>query len=409
MKIQSTSLTVITISLFIAFLQIGWGLMFVAPATAHELTGFIATEGRFFFNSPLNPEQKENNGSISVQPEYYHEFQNGSSFTITPFVRLDSADSKRSSFDLREFKYQLIADSWELQVGVDKVFWGVTEFLHLVDIINQTDLTESIDGEEKLGQPMVHFSLLRDWGVVELFVLPYFRERMFPGENGRLRTGLVIDQDNSIYESSAEEHHMDFALRYSHTIGDWDIGLSHFQGTSREPTLLLGFAPDGEIVLIPYYEQIAQTSLDAQLVVGAWLLKLEAIYRTGQDEQDFFASTGGFEYTLTGIVGTNMDLGVIAEFAYDERGEQATTPFNNDLMAALRLVANNAASSELLAGIMQDLDTSAHVFTLEASHRLTDHIKVKFEAGFFFDQPEEDLLYSMRDDDYLRLELFYYF
>jgi hypothetical protein len=51
-----------------------------------------------------------------------------------------------------------------------------------VDIINQTDLVENIDGEDKLGQPMVHFSYFGDWGVVDFFLLPYLRERTYPGK-----------------------------------------------------------------------------------------------------------------------------------------------------------------------------------------------------------------------------------
>jgi len=58
-----------------------------------------------------------------------------------------------------------------LQVG----FWGVTEFQHLVDIINQTDLVENIDTEDKLGQPMINLALINDWGTVDLFIMPYFR------------------------------------------------------------------------------------------------------------------------------------------------------------------------------------------------------------------------------------------
>jgi len=32
-----------------------------------------------------------------------------------------------------------VADDWELTTGVSKVYWGVMEAVHLVDIINQTD------------------------------------------------------------------------------------------------------------------------------------------------------------------------------------------------------------------------------------------------------------------------------
>ncbi len=390
-------------------LQIALVILPAASLTAQEFSGSLTTEGRFFFQNPLHQEQRDHNGSLAILPEYYHAFADSSSITIAPFLRLDTADSKRNSFDIRELSYLTFTDTWELQIGISKVFWGVTEFVHLVDIINQSDQAESMDGEEKLGQPMVHLSLLREWGVVELFALPYFRQRTFPGINGRLRSSLLIDQDHPLYESRAEEHHLDMAIRYSHTIGNLDFGLSHFQGTNREPTLLPELNKQGQIILTPYYEQISQTGIDLQLISGEWLLKLESTYRTGQGELNFWAATGGIEYTITGVADTNMDLGIIAEYVYDDRSEQATTIFNNDLMAGFRLAVNNAASSEILAGFMTDLDTASQIVTVEASHRLNDNLKAILEVGIFSNIPEDDLLFSIRDDDYIRIELSYYY
>ena len=54
------------------------------------------------------------------------------------------------------------------------MFWGVTESVHLVDIINQTDFAGDIDGEDKLGQTMLSLMLQRDWGEITAFVLPAF-------------------------------------------------------------------------------------------------------------------------------------------------------------------------------------------------------------------------------------------
>ena len=73
---------------------------------------------------------------------------------------------------------------WELRVGVDRVFWGVAESQHLVDIINQVDFVEHPDGESKLGQPMVHLTWSGDWGALELFGLSGHRARTFPGPVG---------------------------------------------------------------------------------------------------------------------------------------------------------------------------------------------------------------------------------
>ena len=287
-------------------------LPILSHAWAMELSGYVAAEGRYFFNEPLYPDQERNNVSLALQPELYHEWKGGSSFIFTPFFRLDSVDEERTHFDIRELNYLWLTDHWELRIGVGKVFWGVTEFFHLVDIINQTDLVEHIDHEEKLGQPMLQLTVPSDWGVLELFVLPYFRERTYPGKKGRLRSPLHVDVDEAEYQSSREERHIDYAVRYSHTVGGIDFGLYYFTGTGREPTLRLRFDSFGRPQLIPFYEQIGQTGLDAQVVTGNWLLKLESLFRTGQDD-DFFASISGFEYSFVNIASSGIDIGLIGE------------------------------------------------------------------------------------------------
>jgi hypothetical protein len=375
---------------------------------AHELSGYVAAQCQYFFHDPLFPEQARNDASLATKPEYYHEWEKGSSFTATLFARIDSADPERTHFDVREFNYLWIGDSWELRIGIGKVFWGVTEFVHLVDIINQTDLVEDIDGEDKQGQPMVNLSLIRDWGTVDLFVLPYFRERTFPGPKGRLRTEPPVDTDNPQYESSAKQHHVDFAVRYSHSIGTWDFGIYNFNGTGREPTLLPDLNESGKPVLIPFYEQINQTGLDLQMVAGNWLLKLEALYRTGQGEP-FFSSVTGLEYTLVNIAQTGVDVDLIGEWAYDDRGEFATSPFQNEAILGLRLAVNDAASTELLIGFSNDLESSGHFLNVEASRRFGDNWLLSLVSRFFFDLPENDPYISLRDDDYIQLELAYYF
>jgi len=239
-------------------------------------------------------------------------------------------------------------------------------------------------------------------------LLPYFRERTFPGHKGRLRSALEVDTESARYESARKERHLDFAFRYSHTIGDWDFGIYNFDGTGREPTLLSGVNANGESVLIPFYEQVNQTGLDIQVVEGNWLFKLEALYRTGQRE-DFLASVGGFEYALENMVSSGMDLGMIGEWAYDERGDEAATSFQNDAMFGLRLAVNDAASSELLLGFIQDLEGSSRALSIEGSRRVGDNWLVSVESRAFLDQPEDDPLYSLRDDAFFQLELACYF
>ena len=375
---------------------------------AHEFSGRIAAEGSVFFQDAQFPEQERDSVSVVLEPEYYHEWSGGSSVILVPFARVDSADPERSHVDIRELNVLWLADPFELRLGVGKVFWGSTEFVHLVDIINQTDLVESSDAEEKLGQPMLQLSVPFKWGVVDAFVLPYFRERTYPGRRGRLRSEPAVDTDNPTYESSAEEYHTDFALRYSHTIGDMDFGVYHFVGTGRDPTLVPTADGNGATVLVPFYEQINQTGLDLQWVVGRWLLKFESLYRTGHAES-VFAATGGFEYTFVGVLGSGADVGLIGEYAYDNRGDTATTPYQNDVMAALRMSLNDAAGSTLLAGLISDAETSASIAIVEASRRIGSRCKLSLETRMFNHLSEDDPAYSLRDDDFVQLDLTYYF
>jgi len=160
--------------IFLAWIFVSSSML--VNAADGEWSGYIATEWRIFSDSPTDPVQHGDNTSLSAQAEYYREWNAGKqSFRFTPFLRIDGRDNQRSHFDIRELNWTTVNDNWELTAGIGKVFWGVTESQNPVDIINQTDLIESTDGEEKLGQLMLKLNLAREWGNIELFVLPGFR------------------------------------------------------------------------------------------------------------------------------------------------------------------------------------------------------------------------------------------
>ena len=377
-------------------------------AQGFELSGYLALESRVFPQSPLLKEQYSGgNISFSAQPELYFEWANGDrSILFVPYVRVDQHDGGRTHFDVRELYWQKVWDSWELSIGLRKLFWGVTESQHLVDIINQTDLVENLDTEDKLGQPMMNMALIRDWGTINLILMPYFRERTFLNNRARLRVPVAIDTGGATYESEAEQKHIDWAVRWFHTLGIFDIGLAHFSGTAREPGLRA--SRDGRPVLVPFYSTIDQTSLDLQATAGGWLLKLEAANRSGQGDR-FFAMVGGFEYTFANIRSTGIDVGVLMEYHYDERGKDALTPFDDDIFVGSRLAFNDVQSTDLLAGVIIDRDTRASFLNVEASRRLGDRYRLEVEMRSFINASERDLFYGLRQDHYLQLEVLRYF
>ncbi len=401
------------------FLSVSAVMVAAAPGMAQgpvveTASGNITAETRIFSSEPAYPGQRRHSAALALDPEFYLEWEDYTSLTVAPFVRLDSADPRRSHVDMREFYLQIVRDDWELGVGVSKLFWGVVESYHLVDIVNQTDLVESPDLEEKLGQPMVNLTLIRDWGFVDVIYMPWFRERTFAGRHGRLRSALPVEPDLTDYESAAGQRRADFAARYTNSFGDWDVGVYHFHGTSREPSLRPALDKAGRPVLAPLYEVIHQTGADVQYTTGPWLWKLEALYRSGQRnlrgmEQDYAGFVGGVEYTFYSLFGGNADLGLLAEYLRDTRGAAATIPVQNDIFAGARLGLNDAQDTAILGGVIQDMTGSTRIYAVEASRRLGESWRLAVELRLFTDTEPQDPFHGFRNDDFIQVELGYYF
>jgi hypothetical protein len=371
------------------------------------VAGRVLVESRGFFTRPEIAGQSRVPVSIAIEPEF--SIRSGDhDFRIVPFLRVDSMDSERTHFDVRELLWRTGRRNWELRAGIGKVFWGVTESQHLVDIINQTDFVENIDGEDKLGQPMAVFSLLPRWGSIEIFLLPGFRQRTFAGEKGRLRFPIRVATELAEFEAPSRKRHVDVALRWSGHTGPWDIGLSHFRGTTREPLFSAGLDAKTSPVLIPRYDLIDQTGLDLQATRGGWLWKLEAISRGGQGRR-FQAATGGFEYTVGNVWGKGLDLGLLAEYLVDSRGNSANTPFQDDLFLGLRLEFNDAQTTRMLAGTIVDRKTGAAFASVEAGRRLGERWRLNLETRLLMGLRAGDYLYGLRNDDHIQLELSWYF
>ena len=390
-----------------------------------ELSGRFSVESRLYPDSALHSGQRSHAGGFTAKPELYAEDEEGRSLTISPFFRYDSADPRRTHADLREAFLLLYGEAgegeWELRLGVDRVAWGVAEVRNIVDIVNQTDLVEHPDEKTKLGQPMAHGTWSADWGALELFLLPWHRERTYPRRAGRLRSGLVVDHDKATYDSAAGERHMDWAVRYSGSFGLVDLGLSWFDGQSREPVLRpvpLGPLPTA---LAPHYEKIRQFGLDAQLTTGPWLLKLEAIRRLGAsnrpalengfqgEEDDYGAWILGGEYSLYSVFDTEAEITLLSEWHWDGRGpERATNAFENDLFLAVRLALNDVEGTEFTLSVAEDLDHAGQVFGFEAQRRLDDNWLLELEGTAFHGVDwRGDALYGVRRDSFIALSLVY--
>lgn len=385
------------------------GLPSLAQAELYfERSGYIAAEARYFADTESEVQQTGAQFSVAAQPKLLWEWNDGNdALALEAFVRRFDADEERNHRDLRELSWVHVADEYETRIGIRRVFWGVTEFQHLVDVINQIDQVEALDGEDKLGQPMINLSLARDWGILDLFVLPGFRERTFAGEEGRFRPALPVSND-ARYESDDEDQHIDYAVRWSNYIDLFDIGLHAFQGTNRDPVMNVEVI-NGQPTLVPMYYQMTQVGLDLQATIDSWLWKFETRYRDTEPES-FMAAQAGFEYSFYGVFDSDSDIGVLVEYGWDERGKDAASLGQNDLFAGARLTLNDIDDSALLIGGGYDLDYGSANLVIEGSKRIGNRVKVIIDGNLFLaDDQDDTVIYSVRDDDYVQAAVEYYF
>jgi len=224
--------------------------------------------------------------------------------------------------------------------------------------------------------------------------------------DGRFRPPVPVDTDEVLYESSSEESHVDFALRYSHYIGDVDIGLHAFSGTSREPRFVP--ATDGQS-LLPVYDQIDQVGVDLQYTTNAWLWKLEAIARDGHSDT-FAAAVGGFEYTMYQLGDSSADVGLLLEYQYDGRDEyEPVTVNDNDVFVGARLALNDIQDTAVLAGYSYDTDTGETFVNIEAERRFGDNWFAELRVRAFSGAEQGDTTYWLQKDDYVQLSIARYF
>jgi len=425
-------------------------LLAATAAPAIEFKPRLEGEGRWFYQAGEEPLL----GSVAGTLEFFQGWDEGKQRIVGElFQRVDDNDDSRTHGDVRELYYQVIGEDFEFRLGARRVYWGVTESRHLVDVVNQSDFVENIDNEDKLGQPMMNLALIRDYGTIDLFLLPYQRARTFPGAEGYPRLPFPVQAREALYESNQEQAHLDYALRYANAFGPLDLGVAWFDGTAREPRLLpcvrSGASgtylnnpgprpacdapnylstfvtppplpppppPDqiaqqyaaevrANLVLVPYYDRLKQASIDAQYVIGSIALKLEALHRE-QQQRGTWAAVTGFEYTLGDIWATGADIGLLAEYLYDEKDEFLGVLVDDELFFGSRLALNDVAGSQLLAGVVANRENfNSRLFGVEASRRLTDDWRLAFEARMFSKLPSDGVEAFLADQDFVTLTL----
>ena len=362
----------------------------------------VGVETRYFKNPPKWARQSTDNLQTSVEGfiEVFYPLNSSHSITINPFFRKDGVDENRDLLDIREGYWLFESDPIEVLVGFNTVFWGVTESINLVDVINQTD-TGDFSGNQKLGQPMINLQFLPKYGTFSLYLLPYFRERSFSGSKGRFRGLTEIEKDNSEFESTESLHNLDVALRYSHYFANVDFGVSYFKGTSREPLIF----PNKAAGLFPYYGQINQIGLDFQYTYVDLLFKTEVIVRDGFSET-YAAAVSGFEYTFYQTFDSDSDFSILIEYQHDGRSKNEPQILSDqDIFVGYRITLNDVSDSSFQGGIIHDTSRYNSTTFLEYETRIYENFSFQVSVTEFSEAQTSDPSYIFDSDDFIQIKL----
>lgn len=385
-------------------------VILTSQSHALDLENKLTLETRIFPDKTTNEIEHRENLSAAYEPTIKESsLSKKTEFTFTPFGRIDEQDSSRTHLDIRELNIHGKEDSWEYLAGISRVTWGHCASFHIVDFISQLDFVEHPVWQPKMGQQMVNLKKHFDNHGFEVFVLPGFRERSFVGRDGRIRFTPRFDMSQTTYESSAEENHTDLAGRYFYKDDVLDLGIYHFWGTSRDPSVTPSTDTDGNDVFALYYPIVHQTASHIKAQIGDTTLKFEGVHRVGQGDV-FNATITGFEHSFKKVFNSNYDLNWLTEYHYtDSRSAGALTPFENDLFVGAILFLNDEGKSWIGAGEIFDMSSSAQSIVVLFHTKLTDSLKLATEYRGLTALPSDDPVYSIRRDGFFQAELIYTF
>ena len=392
----------------------------VLPAAA-ELAwyGSLTAEGRIFFHAPRQDDQYDHGGGAALELGGLYAPSEAFQAAFESYFTYDTSVEDSHRIDLRELHASHIDDAWRLRLGVHRVAWGASDVVSVVDVINQRDGLAWPGLSNKLGQPMVMLTIWPSRGRLDLYYLPAFREFPFPADRGRLRPPRPVATEHAFFETGSSRYSHDYAMRYHLSVHQMDLAFHVFEGRNRTPYLV----PDEEIpeefrpeniergtVFVPLYENILQIGVEMLWATGAWLWKFEGAWREGLADT-YLVGIGGFERSFWGWLGGASELSLIVEYGFDTRGKSETSNalLDNDLFLGGRWSPGDMAGTAFKGGILVDLQTEERVGVLQAERRIGQHTRMGLDALWFRGVGSSSRLYSIRRDDFVRLQLTRYF
>lgn len=361
----------------------------------------VATTGRYYFNAEDKNQTVDNQFSkgIKVEAKFKHKFDN-TKFNSHLFANWDSADESRRYIDVRKANFYYRHNDVTVGAGIDTFFWGVSESINVVNVLNQSDIMESLDGKVKLGQSFISASKRFSNGDISVYYLPEFNAVTFPE---RPSYGLPISERN-LFENNKKEG--GFAARGLFYFDQYEFAISYFKGTRRSPILIP--QPSANI-LTPFYVQTENILFDGVYLADDFTLKLEA--KTGKELNNGFSTANvGIEYPSYIFADYIEEVTLIAEYVFDDRELTAETHGQNDLFIGAKFDFGDTNQGRARFLYSYDFDYQGQYAELSYQYRLNDYVRVKAKVmKVLTATPTDQRLYALTGEEFAKFSLHYAF
>jgi len=305
-------------------LQLALGMAFgqllssstTATAQQVDVSGLVGIEVRGFLHEPGQADQDAQSASAFFASRLRIELGRSQSVEVEPFIRVagDRPDHVVAYF--RELSWAAALGSASVEIGAQRIRWGVARLGGPIDVLNQKDRSFHPFSNARLGQPAVRVSHGFAGGTLELVGMSRGRARIHVGRASRLRGATWVDPDMVDYGDGAGRP-LELAGRWVVARGRSHAGIMVFDGTHRDP--VYEKVDDVESTRVSQrYESLQQLGVEALLDRTAWSVHLEAVGRR----------RGGGRPHLITVVGLGRayeakaaSLDVTVEYIRDSRGD----------------------------------------------------------------------------------------
>ncbi|MEL7253204.1 MAG: hypothetical protein AAGL23_03455 [Pseudomonadota bacterium] len=374
------------------------------------------------------------------------------------FSGLAEEGNDRSYYNIERLYYRHVFSNWDILVGFNTENWGVVESSSVLNVINPRANADPVAGDTLLGTPMINVNVYTRAGTFSAYALTGFIEPFYGDERSRFRAPIIPDYESTVFEEGSGRH-LDYALRYSNSFSagqaDIDVAASFFSGTDRSAVCsttgtgatscadailtALGNPPGSPApgsstdaffafleanansallanasgVPVPglqaFYQEVDQFGLSGVYTRNDLQLRFEASH-TDTSTGSYFAGVVGGDYTWNDVFGGPGSLTMAVEYLYDDRNSAQGIPlFEDDVFLGLQYRFNNPLDSVIDFSVFHDLTTSAKLYRLGVSSRITDRVGVALNASAVDTDGFDDPLAFIRQDNFVELMFSAYF